>query len=114
VDDLRATPAHIKFISAEPLIGSVKGIDLTGIDWVIIGGESGDINVRRMDPLWVKELIHQCNVDNARVFVKQMGRHLGQELGMSGKKGNDGTKFPTGFRRWEFPIDMSPYLRSFK
>lgn len=97
VEDLKATPAKIKFISAEPLIGSVKGIDLSGIHWCIIGGESGDAHVRRLDPQWVKELIHQCSQDHTRVFVKQMGRHLGQELGMSGIKGNDGTKFPIGF-----------------
>jgi protein gp37 len=55
IDALRQVPAAIRFISFEPLIGSVAGADLTGIHWVIVGGESGP-RARPMDPEWVNEI----------------------------------------------------------
>jgi protein gp37 len=118
VDDLKATPAHIKFISAEPLIGSLKGIDLSGIDWCIIGGESGPPKVRPMKLGWIEEIMEECDRNGTKVFMKQMGRHLGKKLGM-GKNGNvdyhgkDSSKFPEFMQRWEFPIDIRDYLHCF-
>lgn len=54
-DHLRATPAAVRFISAEPLLGSLPSLDLTGVDWLIVGGESGP-GARPMHPDWVRDL----------------------------------------------------------
>src|SRR5215211_1011212 len=53
IDDLRTVPAAVRFLSCEPLLGPLNSIDLTGIDWVIAGGESGR-NARPADPSWVR------------------------------------------------------------
>jgi len=58
-DALRDTPAAVRFISAEPLLGPLPSLDLTGIDWLIIGGESGP-GARPMDPVWVRELVERA------------------------------------------------------
>ena len=58
-DDLRATGAAIKFLSLEPLLGPLTNLDLTGIDWVIVGGESGP-GARPMDAYWVRDIREQC------------------------------------------------------
>jgi protein gp37 len=72
IDALRQVPAAIRFISFEPLIGSVAGADLTGVHWVIVGGESGP-RARPMEPDWVNEIEAMCR--NARIafFFKQWG-----------------------------------------
>lgn len=56
---LRRTPADVRFISAEPLLGPLPSLDLTGIDWVIVGGESG-LGARPMDLAWVRDLRDRC------------------------------------------------------
>jgi protein gp37 len=58
-DHLRATPAAVRFISAEPLLGPLPSLDLTGIDWLIVGGESGP-GARPMHPAWVRDLRDRC------------------------------------------------------
>ena len=69
-DALRATPAAVRFISAEPLLGPLPSLDLTGIDWLIVGGESGPGH-RPMDPAWVRKLVHRADRAGCAVFVKQ-------------------------------------------
>lgn len=59
IDHLRETPAAVRFLSLEPLLGPLGELDLTGIDWVIVGGESGP-NARPMHPDWVREIRDQC------------------------------------------------------
>ncbi len=71
-DILRQTPAAVRFISAEPLLGPLPSLDLTGIDWLIIGGESGP-KARPMDPAWARDLIERARAAGVAVFVKQMG-----------------------------------------
>jgi protein gp37 len=58
-DYLRRVPAAVRFISAEPLLGPLEGLDLSGIDWLIAGGESG-FRHRTMRPEWVERLRDQC------------------------------------------------------
>ena len=58
-DHLRATPAAVRFISAEPLLGPLRSLDLTSIDWLIVGGESGP-GARPMHPQWVRQLRDWC------------------------------------------------------
>jgi protein gp37 len=72
ISHLRKTPAAIRFISFEPLIGSVAGADLTDIDWAIVGGESGP-RARPMPSIWVEEIEHLCRVSRTAFFFKQWG-----------------------------------------
>jgi len=72
IDDLRATPAYIRFISFEPLIGSVAGADLTDIHWAIVGGESGPRS-RPMLETWVTEIKLMCHLADTAFFFKQWG-----------------------------------------
>jgi protein gp37 len=72
VRHLRDTPAGTRFLSIEPLIGRVGKIDLSGIDWVIVGGESGP-RARYMDPDWVREIRDQCQEARIPFFFKQWG-----------------------------------------
>jgi protein gp37 len=72
VDRLRSVPAAVRFLSAEPLLGSLKRIDLDGIDWLIAGGESGP-NHRPMNPAWVEELRAACAEQATAFFFKQWG-----------------------------------------
>ena len=71
-DLLKRTGARIKFISAEPLIESISGIDLEGIDWLIVGGESGPQS-RPMDKEWVLELRDKAKETKTAFFFKQWG-----------------------------------------
>jgi protein gp37 len=72
IDYLKLTPASIKFLSCEPLLGPLTGIDISGIDWVIVGGESGR-NPRPMLEDWVIELQELCAVMDVPFFFKQWG-----------------------------------------
>ncbi|MGO8868142.1 MAG: DUF5131 family protein [Alphaproteobacteria bacterium] len=69
---LREAPAGVRFLSIEPLIGRMGPLDLAGIDWVIVGGESGPA-ARRMDPEWVREVRDQCRANRVAFFFKQWG-----------------------------------------
>ena len=69
---LRKVPAAVRFISAEPLLGPVANLDLTGINWVIAGGESGP-GARPMHPSWAKDLRDRCKFEDVAFFFKQWG-----------------------------------------
>jgi protein gp37 len=71
-DALREVPAAVRFISAEPLLGPLERLDLTGIDWLIAGGESGPRH-RRIEPVWVTELRDRCQREGVAFFFKQWG-----------------------------------------
>jgi protein gp37 len=72
IDLLRETGAHIKFLSLEPLLGPLDNLDLTNIDWVIVGGESGP-GARPMKPEWVTSIRDQCIGADVAFFFKQWG-----------------------------------------
>lgn len=72
IDHLRAAPAGVRFLSIEPLIGPVGAIDLTGIHWVIVGGESGP-RARPMEIEWVRDIRQQCLEQGVAFFFKQWG-----------------------------------------
>jgi protein gp37 len=72
VNDLREVPAAVRFLSCEPLIGSLKGINLSDIHWVIVGGESGP-GARPIDSEWVREIQRACRKQNVPFFFKQWG-----------------------------------------
>lgn len=128
-DILRQTPAAVRFISAEPLLGPLvpshfnpegelgewiwpdgktdvevgAGLDLTGIDWLIVGGESGP-NARRMSPIWALNLISAGELAGTRVFVKQLGKVLARELALGERRaGGNIAEWPSEFQKREMP-----------
>jgi len=72
ITDLREVPATIRFLSCEPLIGSLAGIDLCDIHWIIVGGESGP-RAREMKIEWVREIYAACRKARVPFFFKQWG-----------------------------------------
>lgn len=72
IDLLRQTPAALRFLSLEPLLEDLGELDLTSIDWVIVGGESGP-GARPMDIAWARSIIAQCKAADVACFVKQLG-----------------------------------------
>jgi protein gp37 len=72
IDHLRRTHAAVKFLSLEPLLGPIPSLDFKGIDWVVVGGESGP-GARPMDPAWVTDIRDQCSKAKVPFFFKQWG-----------------------------------------
>jgi protein gp37 len=83
IDHLRSCNAKVKFLSLEPLLGPLLRLNLHGIDWVIVGGESGP-GSRVMDPAWVTDIRKQCKKCRIPFFFKQWGginkKKAGREL----------------------------------
>lgn len=100
---LRTTPAAVRFLSIEPLIAPIGDLDLAGIRWVIIGGESQH-GARPMDPDWARDVITQCREQDVAVFFKQAGSELARQWGLAGT-GHDWTdpRFPDEFKVREYP-----------
>lgn len=90
VEHLRATPAGVRFLSVEPLIGPVGDLDLSGIHWVIVGGESGP-RARPMEAEWVRDIRRQCEEQEVAFFFKQWGGIRPKSGGRSldGREWND-------------------------
>ncbi len=117
VPALLETPAAMRFVSCEPLLG---WIDMAFDhecgdpphmycppvpDWVIIGGESGS-GARPMDLEWAREIVKQCRWSGIPPFVKQLGSIVGHEAG-AGPKGGDWDRWPEDLKVREFPRDVS-------
>ena len=77
---LQATSASTRFLSLEPLLGPLPSLDLTGIHWVIVGGESGP-GARAMDPAWVRDIRDQCVAANVPFHLKQWGGAVKKKAG---------------------------------
>lgn len=92
IDDLRETGALIKFLSCEPLLGPLQGMNLDNIDWVIVGGESGP-KARPIKEDWVWDIKLQCERNNVAFFFKQWG---GVQKHRNGRtlKGNTYEEYP--------------------
>lgn len=80
VEHLRKTGAHVKFLSLEPLLGPIPRLDLTDIDWVIVGGESGP-GARPMREEWVLQIRDRCVAAGVPFFFKQWGGALKKQTG---------------------------------
>jgi protein gp37 len=95
IDVLRSFDIGIRFLSIEPLLEDLGRIDLTGISWVIVGGESGP-HARTMKPEWVDNILGQCIDANVSFFFKQWGgvnkKSAGRLLG-----GREYNEFPVPF-----------------
>ncbi|MGB7291800.1 MAG: phage Gp37/Gp68 family protein [Thermodesulfobacteriota bacterium] len=85
--DLQQVPAHIRFLSCEPLIGGINGLPLESIQWVIVGGESGP-KARPMKKEWVLLILEQCRKADVPFFFKQWG---GVRKDLTGRKLNGRT-----------------------
>jgi protein gp37 len=97
LDDLRDTRAHVRFVSFEPLLGSVGIADLSNIDWAIVGGESGP-NARLMERCWVDEIHAACRLHDAAFFFKQWGGRNKKATGRN-LDGRTWEEFPSKFLR---------------
>lgn len=100
ISHLRAANAAIRFLSIEPLIGPVGKLDLKGIDWVIVGGESGP-GARPMDPQWVIRIRNQC-VKAKVAFFSSNGAAARRKQGEDCLKAESGTSF-----RWDCRSQVS-------
>jgi protein gp37 len=97
IEDLRLVPAHVRFLSCEPLLGPMNDLNLDGIAWVIVGGESGP-GARPMKPEWVEAILKQCRRAKVAFFFKQWG---GTRKDITGRKLNGRTYD-------ELPLDLVP------
>lgn len=108
IDLLRRTPAAIRFLSVEPLLEDIGQLDLTGIHWVIVGGESGP-GARPFHLEWMRSVVEECRESGVAVFCKQIGSDpywAGYELGRAARgdsKGGDWEEWPIDLRVREFP-----------
>lgn len=108
IELLRTVPAHIRFLSIEPLLEDIGEIDLTDIHWVIVGGESGP-RARPMSPEWVERIQQQCEEQNVHFFFKQWGG-WGADGKRRSKKAN-GREFKG--REWDsMPAYGTPTVKS--
>jgi protein gp37 len=99
IDYLRRVPAAVRFVSAEPLLGPLPNLNLSGIHWLIAGGES-QAGCRRAELAWFRNLRDQCVHDRVAFFLKQLGGH-------PSKRGGDEAVLDG--RRWtEMPLNPSP------
>lgn len=96
LEHLRDSPARVRFLSIEPLLEDLGDIDLTGIHWVIVGGESGH-GARPLNPAWVKRILQRCREYKVPFFFKQWG---GVHKSRAGRTldGRTYDEFPAG--RW--------------
>jgi len=95
IDELRAVPAHVRFLSLEPLIGPLPDLNLSNIHWAIVGGESGP-NARPMLRTWAQNIRRQCRAAGVSFFMKQ-----GSSANWSDYKDID--SFPVALRVREYP-----------
>jgi len=103
IDHLRKTDADVKFLSLEPLLGPLRNLNLRGIDWVIVGGESGPC-ARPMNPEWVRDIRDQCLRADVPFFFKQWGGRFKSRTG----RVLDG-------RTWDqMPQDSQPTVELFR
>jgi protein gp37 len=84
---LQQAPAMLRFLSLEPLLGPLPDLDLAGIGWVIVGGESGP-GARPLDLGWVRDLRDQAKAAGVAVFVNQLGSHWARRHGGHAKGGD--------------------------
>jgi protein gp37 len=92
-DALREVPAAVRFISAEPLLGPLDGLDLTGIDWLIAGGESG-YRHRPVNEDWIVDLQGRCEEEGVAFFFKQWGGRHAKANGRT-LRGREWSQMPT-------------------
>lgn len=117
IDHLRCTPAAVRFLSIEPLLSPLHDLDLSGIDWVIVGGESGP-GARPCNIEWIRSIVRQCEASGTACFVKQLGKlpipesdddrcRLAEFIPGWHSKGGDIEQWPEDLRVREMPVARS-------
>ena len=83
INFLKDTPASVRFVSVEPMVGGVAfGESISNLDWVIVGGESGALSrAREMQPYWVEDVFAECRTSGTPFFFKQWGAHVPDTAG---------------------------------
>ena len=102
---LQAAKVAVRFVSAEPLLEDLGDVNLKGIDWPIVGGESGH-GARPFHLDWARNLIRVCHCQQVACFVKQVGRQpwdAGKRLQLGSAKGGDPTEWSVDLRVREYP-----------
>ena len=102
IRELTLTGAKVKFLSIEPLLEDLPNLALDGIDWVIVGGESG-AKARPLQESWVSAIIDDCKRQNVAVFVKQMGSVWAKRHQAKHSKGGDMKEWPFHLHCREYP-----------
>jgi protein gp37 len=105
IEILRQTPAAIRMVSFEPLLEDLGDVDLRGIDFAAIGGESGP-KARPCDVAWIRSLVAQCRTANVAPYVKQLGTAWARAApgrGHADRKGADMSEWPEDLRIRHFP-----------
>lgn len=99
IDLLRKVPAKVRFLSIEPILSAIPNINLSGISWVIVGGESGP-HARTLKKEWIEDIQKQCRKNNIRFFFKQWGGMRKKQNGnlLNGKLYQD---YPDEYKEWE-------------
>jgi protein gp37 len=101
-DALRQTPAGIRWVSAEPLLGPLDTLNLDGIDWVVVGGENST-RARPCDLNWIRRLHHRCSTAGVAFHVKQLGTVQARTMHLTGRAGNRIEEFPPDLRIQTYP-----------
>jgi len=102
IPHLLECPAAVRFLSCEPLIGPLDNLPLDGIDWTIVGGETGP-GARLCKVGWVGGIVAQCRVAGVSVFVKQLGALSDGPDTCGGCKNDLMSSWPEGLRVREYP-----------
>jgi protein gp37 len=118
---LLGTPAKTRFISIEPLLDAIAlSKNIAGIDWVIIGGESGNLSgkfpYRTCKTSWINGIILDCKKSDVPVFVKQLGTGMAMGYSLKDRNGGKLEEWPESFRVREFPknyINVQESRRNF-
>jgi protein gp37 len=106
IDHLRNVPAAVRWLSIEPLLEDIGTLDLRGISWVVIGGESGP-GARPFNVQWARDIIRQCREAGVAVFMKQMGSRpiaTGVKFKLENRKGSNPSEWPQDIRVQEYPV----------
>ena len=114
IPHLLETAAAVRFLSCEPLLGPLTTLGLRGLNWVIVGGESGP-NARPCNIDWIRAIVQQCREAGVPCFVKQLGSHpIGRHssgfdfrLKLKDRKGGDPAEWPEDLRLREMPRGYS-------
>ena len=109
IDEFRDTPAAVRFLSLEPLLEDLGELDLRGIHWVIVGGESGH-GARPCNVEWIRSIVQQCEAAGVACFVKQLGARPyqleppdgGSGIQLKNRKGGDWSEWPEDLRVRQF------------
>ena len=114
IDHLRSADVAVRFLSIEPLLEFIGVLDLAGIHWVIVGGESGH-NARPFDLQWGRSIVTQCREQDVPCFMKQVGTKPvcdGNPVVLTDFKGGDPAEWPADLRVREFPVGRDSQIQS--